>query len=383
MTSAPTRTPGINKRTNLETGTVSYVFRYRDPAGRQRSVSRGTLAAAEREKKKIDRAMDDAVYADPKLGKTTVGQYAEAWLERQTNKGLLKPTTLASYRSLLDNCVLPTWRNVPLSKITFDAADEWVGGLHRGGEGLSASRTRQAYHLFTGMLDDAVKSRLLGTNVARGVELPRLPKSDKTGLTWTQLEDLADACGPYRLLILLLGRTGLRWGEMSGMKVSRVRWNEAEGRYYLRVVDNVVEVDGVQLITTPKSHAQRGVPVPSSLTEELAEHLASKRPGEHLFSSRAGTAMRVGNFRRAYFDKAAAKIGMPGLTPHELRHTAASLAHDAQATVADVQAMLGHAKPSTTLDVYTHLFRGSLGELADRMDEKAAEARRRPGLRAV
>jgi len=49
---------------------------------------------------------------------------------------------------------------------------EWVGTMHL--RGLSASRTRQANHLMTSMLDDAVKDGRLVRNAAAGVDLPRL-----------------------------------------------------------------------------------------------------------------------------------------------------------------------------------------------------------------
>ena len=49
-------------------------------------------------------------------------------------------------------------------------------------------------------------------------------------------------------------------------------------------------------------------------------------------------------------------IGQVGLTPHEMRHTAASLAISAGANVKAVQRMLGHASAAVTLDVYSDLF---------------------------
>jgi integrase len=67
---------------------------------------------------------------------------------------------------------------------------------------------------------------------------------------------------------------------------------------------------------------------------------------------------------------------VPGLTPHELRHTAASLAVSAGANVKAVQAMLGHAKASMTLDVYADLFDDDLEAVADRLDAIAQAAGR-------
>lgn len=61
------------------------------------------------------------------------------------------------------------------------------------------------------------------------------------------------------------------------------------------------------------------------------------------------------NFRRDVFD-AAVEAGLDGLTPHELRHTAASLAVSAGANLKAVQRMLGHASAAMTLDAYSGLF---------------------------
>jgi integrase len=58
----------------------------------------------------------------------------------------------------------------------------------------------------------------------------------------------------------------------------------------------------------------------------------------------------------------------PGLTIHDLRHTAASLAISAGANVKAVQRMLGHASAAMTLDTYAGLFPDDLDDVADRLD---------------
>lgn len=78
--------------------------------------------------------------------------------------------------------------------------------------------------------------------------------------------------------------------------------------------------------------------------------------------------------RRRVFDRAAAPIGLAGLTPHELRHTAASLAVAEGANVKAVQRMLGHTSAAMTLDVYANLFEDDLDQVADRLDRAAARA---------
>jgi hypothetical protein len=62
-------------------------------------------------------------------------------------------------------------------------------------------------------------------------------------------------------------------------------------------------------------------------------------------------------------------VGLAGLTPHELRHTAASLAVAEGANVKAVQRMLGHASAAMTLDVYANLFEDDLDAVADRLDQ--------------
>ena len=64
------------------------------------------------------------------------------------------------------------------------------------------------------------------------------------------------------------------------------------------------------------------------------------------------------------FDPACKAAGLTGLRPHDLRHTAASLAIRSGANVKVVQQMLGHGSAAMTLDVYAGLFADDLDDLA-------------------
>ena len=75
------------------------------------------------------------------------------------------------------------------------------------------------------------------------------------------------------------------------------------------------------------------------------------------------------------FDGAVKSAKVGPLTPHELRHTAASLAVSAGASVLALQRMLGHDKPSTTLDVYSDLFDEDLDAVADRLADTRKKSR--------
>lgn len=140
-------------------------------------------------------------------------------------------------------------------------------------------------------------------------------------------------------LVLVLANTGLRWGDLAVLRTSRVdllRWR-------IHIAESVTELsDGRLDWGLPKSHERRWVPVPRFLVDHLAEHVAGKAPGDLVFTSPKGAVLRVRGARRAWFDRAVTLAEVPeGFHPHELRHTAASLAVSAGANVKAVQRMLG------------------------------------------
>src|SRR3954447_9309652 len=190
---------------------------YRDAAGRQHTNGNFRRKRdADRWEQEQKAAIRNDTWVDPGRSRMTVGEWSETWMAGRVH---LKPKTLSSYRSLLTTRVLPTWDKVALTRIRHSDVVAWVAAMRAE---LSASRTRQAYHLLSAMLDDAGKANRLTRNPAAGVGLPRLPRSERRYLTHQQLADLADGCGPHRLMVLVAGYTGLRWGELTGLRARRV-----------------------------------------------------------------------------------------------------------------------------------------------------------------
>ena len=87
------------------------------------------------------------------------------------------------------------------------------------------------------------------------------------------------------------------------------------------------------------------------------------RPSDLLLTAPRGGELLLRNWRRRVFDPTLQAARLGELTPHELRHTAASLAVAAGANVKAVQRMLGHASAAMTLDVYSGLFDDDLDSL--------------------
>jgi integrase len=108
--------------------------------------------------------------------------------------------------------------------------------------------------------------------------------------------------------------------------------------------------------------------------DELMVHLAGRSVDALTFTAPGGGVLRVGNFRRGSFDAATRAVGRDGLVPHELRHTAASLAIASGASVKGVHSMLGHASATLTLDRYGHLFGYELDAVAEHIDAARTRA---------
>jgi integrase len=338
--------------------------RYRDETGREHAKHFERKVDAQRWLSEQTAALVSGTHVDPRSGKTPYGEWVQRWRATLT----LKPKSLASVDSLLRTQVLPRWAQVPLERITHEDVGAWVAEMSVQ---LSASRTRQAYHVLTGSLDAAVRSRRLAVNPAAGVSLPRLRPRPRRYLSHAEVLRLLDAAGDEGLPIAVLAYVGIRWGELAGMRVRSL--DMLRGR--LEVVETVDEINGVLTPGTPKDHERRSVALPKSLREDLAVHLIGKQPNDYVFTSRTGSPLRSGNFRRDVFDPAARAAGLDGLTPHELRHTAASLLVDEGANVLAVARQLGHADPSVTLRIYADLFDDRLDEVAERLDRAIADAR--------
>ncbi len=332
--------------------------RYRGPDRRERSKHFTRKVDAERWLASVEVAKSRGEWIDPTLSRVTVGSWCRTWLDAQ---GQLKPTTRVRYEGIVTRHVEPTWGRVALAEVTPADVAAWLGRLTASG--LAASTVRYVHRVLSLALTYAMLDGRLSRNPAEGVPLPRAKARPKRYLTHDELARLADECGPYGVLVNVLGYTGLRWGEAAALLVEDVDLL----RRRIHVGRAMAEVRGRAVVGTPKDHEVRSVPVPAFLVEDLAAHLAGRAPGSLAFPASQGGFLRNGNFRRNVFDAAAARAGVQDVTPHGLRHTAASLAIAAGATVVLVQRMLGHSSPSVTLDVYSHLFADDLDTVAERL----------------
>lgn len=297
-------------------------------------------------------------YVPPALGRITVGELGPGWLDRQ--RGHMKPSGFRSYESAWRVHVEPRWGRTRVSEIRFTAVQAWVSqfAAKRG-----AVVVQTAYSVLARILDDAVQDRLLASNPARGVKLPKRPPRRNVYLTADQLDKLAAESGRYGSLVLLLGVGGLRWGEAAALRVGDVDFL----RRRIELHRNAVQVGTKVVVGTLKSNENRTVVLPKFVIETLAETAKGKGRDDLLWPTSSGGYMGPPASKESWLSGAVERCRksdptFPRVTAHALRHTAASLAISAGANPKVVQRM--HASAAMTLDVYADLFDSDLTSVA-------------------
>ncbi len=190
------------------------------------------------------------------------------------------------------------------------AVRSFVADLVEAGAG--ASTIRNAVKVARLVLGTAVEAGAIRTNPAvqlRG--LPRPGRIEALFLSPEQVEILAQAITPpYGTLVRFAAYTGLRAGEIGALRVGRLEML----RGAVRVVESVADVDGHLHFGPTKTYANRRVPMPRFIVEELGGFLA-KRPSEpdtFVFTAPDGGPLRHNNFYRRKYKPAVVRASLPG-----------------------------------------------------------------------
>ncbi len=219
------------------------------------------------------------------------------------------------------------------------------------------------------MFNAAVDSDLITRSPVRTLKLPKAQRTEMRFLNGSQVSALAEATGSeYRVLVLTAAYTGLRWGEITGLRIERLDLL----RRTLTVTEAASEVRGHISFTEPKTTAsRRSVVLPRFLCDEIAAHLAADPPTDNalVFTSPHGEPLRRTNFRRRIRIPATQAVSLDGVRFHDLRHTHAAMLIAQGEHPKVIQSRLGHASITTTLNTYGHLFEGLDEAAADRLDD--------------
>ncbi|MET8795364.1 site-specific integrase [Nocardia sp. NPDC004568] len=356
-----------------------YLVRYRMPSGKQ-TKKRGFRRKldAERFMSTVEVSKLTGDYVQPSLGRITVAELAPKWLQRKEID-----VAKSNYRTLESAWrihVQPRWGDVAVADIELDAVETWIADMGRPvldpadpekitRQGSGATTVIRAYGVLAGILDTAVKAKRLRSNPARGVEnLPRKTNKRHVYLSAEDVARLAAESGQHRALVLTLSYTGIRWGEAVALRVRDIQFL----RRRLSVHDNAVQlgVDHAEGLT--KSRKDRSVPVPQFVLDELAVQCEGRGRDALVFGNGTDYLPRPKS-SGGWFAGAVKRAGVQKITPHDLRHSCASLAISAGVNVLALARMLGHGDPSVTLRVYADLFDSDLDAVAEALNSKCAQ----------
>jgi integrase len=325
------------------------------------------LAAARRERLALIAATrHGTVPVSPRLRFETVAGW---WVERFEAKvaaGERHPRTLEAHRYHLDQHLLPAMGRRRIAAITVDDVARLLDELRD--KGCSAKTSAGALATLESIMRFARRHGWIVADPVERLEHDERPRPEprpQRVLGRAEIERLLGACSPpSRLMIATALYTGLRISEMLGLV-----WDDVDlraGVIHVRAQLSRAHRGAPARRVPPKTAASaRDIPLVPQLAHLLAAHQQASRfarRSDWVFATSRGTPYGHRNASRRGLGRAAelARLNSDGCPPlrfHDLRHTFAShLIVDLGLDVAQVSRILGHARITITLDIYTHLF---------------------------
>jgi integrase len=287
----------------------------------------------------------------------TLREYGDTWLAGRH----LEESTREQYRMLLDKHIYPGIGDLPITDATLSPVTVrfWYANVARGDGKDVKDRPAvraHAYSLLKTILGTAIDDKLLTTNPCRVRGASTSKRARK--IRPVEMDELEVILGKlpekYRLMVLLACWCSLRFGELAELRRGDVDLRNE----LLRVRRSVVRTKGQRHVKDPKSQAgKRDVHVPPHIMPVVKTHLRDhvNLGRDALLFPSAGdpTKHLAASTLKAVFHPARDAAGRPDLRFHDLRHSGATLAARAGATIADLMARLGHSTPRAAM-IYQH-----------------------------
>jgi len=291
----------------------------------------------------------------------------DIWMPLHICSGNCKPTTIAHYRNLsnvitayFDGCILQQITPIQIQKYLVYLRNDYRTMY---GKKLAPKTIRHHYGALTNIFNYAEKQDMIVKNPLSRVDAPKKVKKPIDALTPEQAQQFFQLLPTldldFRCMLHLFITTGIRRGECVGIK-----WNNIDFTNGTLTIERCITYtpqSGV-IISTPKTEKSiRTIPLMDSTMKLLQEYKKQMQqdhphtilkeaflfPAEgDVFKPRDPNPVtrRVKRFMKVN--------GFPDLSPHDLRHSCATLLLSQGADVKSVQEILGHADASTTLDYY-------------------------------
>lgn len=340
----------------------------------QRSVYGSTQKEVRQKLAQITAAIDKGTYQTP--NKVTVAEWMAEWLSTFcANK--VKPLTLQSYQAITRNHIVPAMGAVELQAVKGAHIQRLYNSMTAAG--LSGKTVKNVGAILHKALSVALKQGIIASNPCDAAELPKAEHKEIRPLADDEIPRFLAAIdgSPMRNAFALCLFAGLREGECLGLSWGQVDFEK--GRITVSQQLQKSKASGEYYIApTTKSGKPRTIEPPpiafEYLRAERVKQLENRlragpvwsNPDNLVFTDEAGGHYAIYTFYRR-FKAIAASIGRPDARPHDLRHTAATVAIASGADIKSVQDLLGHSTASFTLNVYAHTSEQMMKDTAARV----------------
>lgn len=342
-----------------------------DDAGKRVRITRtvrGSRRDAEKVLTKLQREVDTGTATAN--GSTTLARYlSEVWLPHAATR--ICPTTLRRYSSLVRVQIVPRIGRVKLAKLRPIHIQNVIDAMVA--EKAAPASILQAHRVLSSALRQAVRWQLLAVNPSDAVRPPRPDRAPLRVPTATETRSLLEAArgGVYEVPLLLAATTGLRRGEVLGLRWSAIELDAGVAR----VVSTLQKVGGEVRFVAPKTdRSRRTVSLPPSAVQVLRRHRkeqaerrlllgAAWRDLDLVVDRGDGEHLDPDTFSHG-FGRLATSVGLPKARLHDLRHAFATTLLVAGVHPKVVSEALGHASVAFTMDTYQHVLPTMGGQVA-------------------
>ena len=364
------RTPGGSWSYRLDLGY--------DDNGKRRQRQVGNFAT----KREAQAALNDALaglqhgtYVAP--SKQTVRDFLVVWID--TVKPELALTAWTNYGEVVERYVLPYLGAKRLADLSPMDIKRWHGELldhgRRDGTPLAVNSVKLAHRVLHRALADGVRWNVLPTNPVSSVRVPKGEHREMTVWTSEEARRFLDSLSADRLrgLWVLALHTGMRRGELAGL-----RWSDVDLEAATLTIAQQRTTAGKQTVTTtPKARSQRQLLLATSTAKVLWDHQKRQQlerecasvawvESGYVFVDEGGAPLLPQRLTKM-FATAIARVDVPKIRLHDVRHTMATTALEAGVHPKVVQEQLGHATIAVTMDIYSHIPQAVRRESAGRI----------------
>lgn len=246
---------------------------------------------------------------------------------------------------------------------------------------LTRKTIRNHHIVIHSILSTAVDCNILTNNPAERAKPQKVTKTQAKYYNDEQVADMLNALRSeplmYMTMIYLAIDTGLREGELTGLKWEDINFNTCEininkQRHYITGIGNIEgkpKTDaGVRTVTASKTVIAFLKEYKKQQNENQLKFGTAWQNGQYVFLHEDGSPIST-QLPYKWFTKFLNRHNLPKITFHQLRHTNASLLISSGEDIVTVSGRLGHADKNVTLNTYSHIIKSKEAQVANKMDE--------------